>query len=318
MEILNHTKFHAIVQVAELPGKPLAGVVIVKASYDFDEQGRLSPSEEVLALVPNPLETPFGALHGELFFKKRGVDLCVLGTVTRSRPVSVARLCLRVGAQWTHEMVVHGDRVWLPDASGNLIPSEPIPFTRMPLGYMYAYGGNCDHEGMTPPYPDNPVGRGYFIDAEHARLHHLPNIEMATGPFMTHWSEEAPVAGWGPYPNYWRLRAAASITLDEKGVIEHIDCSLFNHAHPDLIFAELPPGTPIIVEGLHESTISIRAPCPPAKVAIRLGGDLRSIEAPVDGVFIWADVGKLVVTQRARFEYEFEPRQLRQAVVDMA
>ena len=38
----------------------------------------------------------------------------------------------------------------------------------------------------------------------------------------------------------------------------------------------------------------------------------RKVDAPIDGLFLWVDERKLVVTQRARFRYSRRPEELRQ------
>jgi hypothetical protein len=318
VKVVNHSPFHAIIQVADLLTPELPAVVIIKSTIDFDDEGRLGISAQQMPLSPDPLETPFGELHGELFFKKRGVDLCVLGTVTRAQPVRYAQLRLRVGDRWTHELWAIGDRRWV-DTGAGLVASEAVPFTQLPLGYSHAYGGRVEFNGQTATNPENPIGRGYYEEPEQARNGLLPNIELAAGPHVRHWKDAAKVVGWGPYPSYWQLRAARNVEVDsEQYSVTRVDPGIFNHAHPDLVFEELPSGTPIVIEGMRETAIRLWVPKPPAAVEVQVGDELRQIPAPIDGLFLWTDVRKLVITQRARFDYVFVPDQLRQAIVRVA
>ncbi|MFV8755110.1 DUF2169 domain-containing protein [Nannocystaceae bacterium ST9] len=315
MKVVNVSPFHAIVQVADMLAAELPSVVIIKASYDYDDEGRLTISEQIMPLSPDPLETPFGELHGELFFKKQGVDLCVLGSVERAQPITQARLRLRVGDRWAHELLVFGDRHWVP-GSQDLQASVPLPFTSMPLGYSHAFGGRVEYNGQVATHPENPVGRGYYTELDQARGQRLPNIELAAGPRVHDWRTPVPVAGWGPYPSFWQLRAAKHVHVDgENYTVQRVDPGVFNHAHPDLVFDELPTGTPILIEGLRDQTIRLRVPPPPVEVEVRVGDQVRMIPAPIDGLFVWTDARKLVVTARARFDYVFQPKQLRQAIV---
>jgi hypothetical protein len=315
----NDTPFHAIGQVADLLEPPLAAVVVVKATFDLADDGTLRPSEHAMPLVPDILQTPFGEIHGELYFKKRGLDLCVLGTVRRSEPVTTARVRLSVGSAFCHELVVSGDRYWLPSAwRSGLKPSSPRTFTEMPLGYGRAFGGAAEFNGLGAPYPDNPLGLGYYLKAEQAEGSRLPNIEDATEPPLLRWDERPKVAGWGPYPSYWGLRATANVEVDpENYVVTRVDPGIFNHAHPDLVLDPLPPGTPIRIEGLHEAPISLRVPRAPAEVTVTIGERTHQVTAPIDGIFIWADAAKVVITQRARFSYEFRAGEIRRAAVTM-
>jgi hypothetical protein len=318
VKVVNQSPFHAIAQVADLLTPELAAVVIIKSTLDFDDEGRLAISEQQMPLVPDPLETPFGELHGELFFKKHGVDLCVLGTVTRAQPVNYTSLRLRVGARWTHDLLAIGERRWI-DTGAGLAQSEPLPFDQMPLGYSHAYGGKVEFNGQGAANPDNPIGRGYYTTVEQARNGLLPNIELAAGPRVRTWQDAAPVVGWGPYPSYWQMRAARQVEIDaEHYAVTRVDPGVFNHAHPELVFDELPSGTPIVIEGMREAAIRLWVPKSPAEVEVHVGDEIRVIPAPIDGLFIWTDVRKLVITQRARFDYVFAPKEIRQAIVRVA
>ncbi|MEN8164031.1 MAG: hypothetical protein ABFS37_07875, partial [Acidobacteriota bacterium] len=94
----NDTPFHAIGQFADLLEPELPAVIIVKATFDLLETGELRVSDELMPLIPDPFETPFGELHGELYFKKEGADLCVLGTVRREEPAPRAIVSVQVGS----------------------------------------------------------------------------------------------------------------------------------------------------------------------------------------------------------------------------
>ncbi len=317
MKLINDSPFHAISQTADLLLAELAAVVIVKSTFELDDDGALTISKEGMPLVPDRLETPFGELHGEVYFKKRGVDVCVLGSVVREEPVTQTRVRLRVGNRFTHELLVTGDRVWQRDArSGELVAGPPQPFTRMIVGYTHAFGGVAEYNDEPTPHPDNPIGRGYYLDEDQALRARLPNIESAADPPMRGWDDRPRVAGWGPYPSYWALRAVPNVKVDpERYAVVDIDPAIFNHAHPDLVQPELRPGTPIIIDGLRERSLSLRVPEPPARVHLQLGDERREITAPIDGVFLWTDARKLVITQRARFDYVYRGEQLRRVYV---
>ena len=56
--------------------------VVVKSTFEMGVEGAIGPpADEGMPIVTTYLETPFGDFHSELFFKKKGVDLCVLGNV---------------------------------------------------------------------------------------------------------------------------------------------------------------------------------------------------------------------------------------------
>jgi hypothetical protein len=101
----------------------------------------------------------------------------------------------------------------------------------------------------------------------------------------------------------------------ENYLVRSVDPGIFNHAHPDLVLDELTPGTRITVEGLSEKDFVVAVPEEPTEVEVRIGDRARVVAAPIDGVFIWTEERKVVVTQRARFDYVFRREELRQAVV---
>jgi len=316
MQLDNASPFVANVQVANPGTEDLFAAAIIKSTFEIHPDGRLSVSEDPQPLVLDQLDTPYGMFHGELFLKKRGIDVAVLGTVQRAHPVGHAEVRLRIGDRRL-ALRATGDRAWIPSVrTGGLEPSRPVPFKEMPLGYHRVYGGTSEYNGMQAPFADNPIGRGYYLEEAQAEGKLLPNIEPAAGPFVQKWTDMGRVVGFGPYPMFWALRGVKNVKVHpSEPVIEQVGAGIFNHAHPDLVFEQLEEGTPITVEGLHETPIRVRVPRAPARVEVCIGPRSESLPAPIDGVFLWADARKLVVTQRARFSYVYRPEELRKVTV---
>jgi len=112
----------------------------------------------------------------------------------------------------------------------------------MPLAYARAYGGVTVHDYETATWPDNPIGQGYYLSSEAAEGQPLPNIEPAEGPQIRQWNDQPQVAGWGPYPCFWGMRAREGIELPEKpeaGAVGRIKARLNNQAHSSLIVPSL-------------------------------------------------------------------------------
>lgn len=319
MQLRNETPFDALVHVAAPKGDQVA-VVIVKSTFDLDEIGRGTPAAEQMPIVPQPVETVYGIFHGEVFFRKQGVDLCVLGTVRRRHPVRSTSVSLMLGSTRRWTLGVHGERRWQRShhlRGRLLVPSHPTPFTEMPLGFDRAFGGNRQFlDGKVALFPDNPSGRGFFMTEDQAQDQALPNIERSDARPLASWSDTTAVAGWGPYPSFWGLRAASSVVVDPTtSKVRRVLPSLFNHAHPDLVLERPPIGETVRIEGLHEQPIQIRVPPEPARVRAQVGAYWVEVPAPVDGVFLWCDDRKLVVTQRGRFTYQFHPEEHREVFV---
>jgi hypothetical protein len=313
MQLVNGTGAVAYLQVVDLGEPERRAAVIVKRTYVVGSDGALAVDPEPMPLVPDQLVTEFGHFHGEVFFRKRGADICVLGTVRLAAAVREARLRLEVGA-WSHELRVVGDRFWTRGAGAALVPSAPAPFAEMPVSYARAFGGTAEVNGEDVPWPDNPMGRGYYESEEQAFERPLPNVESATGPTDARWEARPPVAGWGPYPMYWGLRARAAVKGDDQtGELLDVTPELFNHAHPQLILERVERGTPVRLLGLRPEALRFAVPREVPRVRARVGNSEIDAFGDVDGVFYWADAGRVVVTWRARFRYPVRPEEIRRA-----
>jgi hypothetical protein len=318
MRVRNGTPFDVQVQIAAPRGERLASVII-KATYDLRVDGGAQLATDQMPLVTKYLPTSYGTFHGEIFFRKLGVDICVLGTLERDRLVTRASAFLHVG-ELSFGLNVTGDRTWVRGPRGELVPSDPVPFREMPIGYDRAMGGHQRFEdGSEVLFADNPSGRGYYEHEAQAEHRPLPNIEQVGMPPLQSFQDQTPVAGWGPYPSFWGLRARKSVPIDKAtNRVQNVSPSLFNHAHPVLVFDTLPAGRQIRVAGLKAHDLKVRVPQPPASVKARVGREMAAVPAPIDGIFLWCDDSKLVLTQRARFAYDVQSEEHREVQVDLA
>jgi hypothetical protein len=110
----------------------------------------------------------------------------------------------------------------------------------------------------------------------------------------------------------WGLRASAAVKVDDKKMaVASVDPSLFNNAHPDLVVPALSPGDTIQIDGLRDKRLAFALPRTLVRLQIDVAAQVAEVVGRIDGVFLWADAGKLVITQRATFSYEFRPREVR-------
>lgn len=315
MRIENQSTFNALLITLDRSTSQRYATVIIKSTYDLDAHGQLLHSHAQQPILTSGLATDYGLFHGEKFPHKVGVDVCVLGTVRREQAVDRATVRLRVGER-SWEIAVIGDRIWEDGPDDTLRPSVPAKWTEMTLSYAHAYGGNeVLNETEAVLWGANPLGRGHYLTREQARGRKLANLEDPNSPVET-WTPEGKVVGWAPYPSFWSLRSLAEVIVDDKtGAIREVRPGLFNHAHPEMVLDHLDYGTLIQLEGLGVNDLDFVVPPPPASVKVVLGTKETRVEAPVDGIFIWADERKLVITQRGRFTYRYEPYEERKAVV---
>jgi hypothetical protein len=313
MRLSNSTGAVAHLHTVDLFEPELRAAVIIKKTYAVAPDGQLRAADDPLPLVADQQVTDYGHFHGEVFFRKRGVDVCVLGTARLAWPAKRARVRLEIGA-WHHELRLTGDRFWARDRGGAVVPTAAEPFQEMVVSYSRAFGGVAQAKGEDIAWPDNPIGRGYYESPDEAVGKPLPNIESVIQAADVRWDARVPVAGWGPYPMYWGLRASRAVQTDRKtGEILDISPELFNHAHPDLIVDRVDPGTPVRVIGMRPDPITIVLPRERPHVAVHVGSVVSEAVGEIDGVFMWLDADRLVITWRARFRYPVRHEEIRRA-----
>jgi hypothetical protein len=316
MFLANQTPWPALLQHADFGAETRYAVAILKATYHREADGRLVPADDPMPITGDPVETPFGILNGDIFLRKQGADLCVLGTLRRSRKVKEATVSLSCGA-FKHALRVHGDRTWVRGGAGDaLVPSAPVPFDEMALTYGRAYGGVATSEGLSAPHPDNPIGRGYYLSREEALGKPLPNIESATAPPLRDWKDQPVPAGWAPYFMSWGLRARAAVALDPKtNTLLNVYPSVFNNAHPELVLPAIEPDTSITIDGVRDAPWELRLPATRGRVHVTVGAESFDVTTRIDSVLIWMDADRVVITQRGNFKYVVQPRQRRGATL---
>ena len=109
MNLANQTPWPAILQQADLGTATRYAVVIMKATYQRQPNGQLVPAGNPMPVTGDPVETDYGILNGDLFLRKDGADLCVLGTLRRARAVKETTVSVSCGS-FTHRLRVYGDR----------------------------------------------------------------------------------------------------------------------------------------------------------------------------------------------------------------
>jgi len=316
MRLVNETSWPAILQQADFGTATRYAVVILKATYARQPDGHLVADGDPLPITGDPIETPFGVLNGDVFLRKQGADLCVLGTLRRSRKIRETTVTLSCG-DFKHALRVSGNRAWVPKGLGKeLVPSAPVPFAEMELSYRRAYGGVAKADGLQAPNPDNPIGRGYYLSRDEALGKLLPNIESATAPPVRSWSDQPQPAGWAPYFMSWGLRARQAMAIEpDTGTLLNVYPSVFNNAHPELVLPAIEPGTPVTIEGARDVPWGFTVPAMRGRVRVTVGEDSFDVATHIDSVLAWLDAERVVVTQRATFKYVVAPGQRRGATL---
>lgn len=322
MKLHNETPFAArMLRFQPAEDAPVQATIVVKATFQGSDSsvGAWSPAAEQVPIVNDKLETTFGMFHTDGFVQKDGVDVGVLGTARMSRQVRGARLSMTIGRH-AAELSLFGDRRWVR-SGGRLVASDPAYFESMPVSYTHAYGGQTEHDYERVVFVDNPVGRGFYLSPEKAEGQPLPNIEQGSGSRVQTWSDQIAVAGWGPYPHFWGIRAREGVQLtgkDDPLSMVRMTLRVNNNAHPALVLPELPAGAEIRVRGMRPTELVYSLPSLDPVAVVRWGDTAIEARGEVDGVFVWVDEERLTLTSRLRFTYPYLKGQARSARLVMA
>ncbi|WP_437321049.1 DUF2169 domain-containing protein [Sorangium sp. So ce385] len=217
--------------------------VSLLAGFSLEEQPSLVPEAALWLSVtkelgPNvPLDVCRPKPNGEVLLSGKAYP--------PGGPAPVCSVRLRLGPI-DKRLAVLGDRTWKLG-----VPTEPAPFSEMPLTWSRAFGGKG--------FAKNPVGRGFAPEKSGAgEAHFLPNVEDLRQLVKAPGDRPEP-ATFGPADLTLPERWARSGTYDERwlrteapGLPSDFDWSFFNVAAPDQrIDGFFSGGEPIELENVH-------------------------------------------------------------------
>jgi hypothetical protein len=193
-------------------------VVAVKATFEIAPGGRLTLADEQPppALAPEYAGDPGASSmrwDSDLLYEKSCTDVIAEAHAHApgGRPQPTVAVSLRVGAL-EKQLLVHGARVYW-NGPGGIAPTPPVPFTRRPIVYEWAFGGS-DLADPDPRrhriYEANPIGKGFATDARRLIDSPAPAIEYPGRDPST-----AP-AGFGPVDTSWSPRRGFAGTYGEQ------------------------------------------------------------------------------------------------------
>jgi hypothetical protein len=317
VELFNETTFPSFLARSQLIYDDLLqAVVVMKATYDTLPTGETRLCETQLPLHLEDESTDFGTLETEIVPAKAWCDLAVLGHArSRSpkRPIKRMQVSLRIG-KFTREVLVTGDRVW-ERVLGRLRPSEPRPFTELPLTYARAYGGTARHqsgdESIEAGYFANPHGRGYVVQREDVVGKPLPNIEEIDQPVRS-WQDRPLPAGVAPLERSSVLRGQRGITVDLEKQLTRVDAAAFCSAHPRMSLPSYPHGEAGELGGVSfDGAWRFRLPTFRYEIRIDLGGARYRLPLCPDTIYLRAEERRIVVIARGAFVYQLKPERRR-------
>ena len=315
MELLNQTLAAARLFTGFTDRTSGVAALVARRTYRLGDDGALLPSDEPWPIFSEPLQTDVGVFPTDMTPAHAGCDLVIAGAARSAEPVTSLAVSASVGA-FSTRLVLFGPRVW-EEQSGELVPSEPEPFTEMPLGWTAAYGGVCDYEGMPAPYPLNAEGKGFYLNREQAKGRPLPNLEWPHAPIRA-WNDRPFPACWGPVadPLTWHL-ARVSIEMQQSGntALPLEERVFISACQPDLIMPPLMGGEEVVLTGVAAQPIGFRVPAAAPRVRAEIGADTVEAQLAVSGLWILLTQRLVVVTWRGGFPYTFRQHDARRATL---
>lgn len=307
--LVNLTSFAAVsLPMLTAEGRQVL-VVCVAGRFGLPAPGKASPEPPAPSehQAPPPLEDVWwgepGAsslrLEGQSTWHRPGTDIYLLGQAWApgGRPARESAVSIQVGP-CRRVLRACGPRYWAQGLVA-MKPSEPEPFTCIPLRYELAWGG--------PTEPRNPVGRGLHGSAREAREQPLPQLESPDSPVRGP-TETVEPAGVGPVARTWLPRRALAGTYDQAWRERRaplwpldFDPRFFLAAAPGLYTHQaLQGGEPVVLSGLSPDG-SWSFPLPRrrllAKATFRRRVERR--EMRLDGVLLEPEAQSLTLYWRA-------------------
>ncbi len=315
--------------------EPMLAVVVLKVTYLVEPGGALRLAPEQVPVTLESVETELGVLPPDAAPIKPGFDVMVLGRAVppEGKPVPAMTVRLTVGAE-VRELAVFGNRRWVrneipekerkrkrkkdePEPAPTFSATVPEPFVAMPLTYANAYGGNAKVGVYEAPNPYNLEGKGFCMDPAFADGVELPNVENPRELIRT-WEDQPRPVGFAPLPLGTLYTVERGVEHDAENNTQTVRPEVFQNAHPDLVFPEVPPGTEVAVAGMTpDAAFAFRLPDLRASVTVRLEDREYRPAGKVDTLMIFPDEGRIVVLHRTPFKYRVIPEEIRTARLEV-
>ncbi|MFO0756815.1 MAG: DUF2169 domain-containing protein [Byssovorax sp.] len=206
-------------------------------------------------------------------------------------------------------LFVFGERRWQKSVV-TLAPTDPEPFTSLPIVYERAFGG--------PRYDKNPVGVGHRAAAGAEGVARLPNMEIP-GSLVTGSGDTPEPACFAPQPPMWKARWSRLGTYDRRWFStrwpyfpEDFDWTFFQAAPAAQQLEAIAGDEPYEIVGLFPDRPSLSGKLPGlrarafAQKTAAAGGGFQEIALRLDTVAFDADARKVALVWRGLLEVSDE------------
>ncbi|AKT42712.1 DUF2169 family type VI secretion system accessory protein [Chondromyces crocatus] len=311
MDFVNHTKFPASVFRMAFGEDKVAASLLTRVTYGLDGTKFIPSAEQPWIVSSAPWRGPQGPMDSDLVFIKGGVDLFVFGHAYALRGKPTPQMDVEVAVDdWKSTVKVFGERVWWKPM-GTLVPTNPIPFTIMPLQPAYAFGGKDTWDEREIAWPDNPEGKGFYLEAASAVDRPLPNLENPDERIQR-WDDRPEPAGTTPIAITTSMRMKRGASFDERGQVTELRPVLYNAAYPRLVAPRLKPGQTVRLTGVHPSgPLSFQLPDARLFARVRFGDDVREVPLAIDQIGFELEAKRAFIAYRYPFRYTIHALQRR-------
>lgn len=313
MKLDNPTPYPALLSRSALEGQAMLGSLLVRVTYDIAD-GELRISEDQAWKVSGPpWDGPHGPMPSDELFYREGVDVLVFGAARPpgGRPAPRSTVEVRVGAGFRSRITVFGDRVW-QRRGDRLVATAPAPFTEVPLTLAHAFGGADVWDQLTVGFPDNPDGKGFYLEEANAVGKPLPNLEDPDA-LIDRWDDRPEPVGtaatlmqFGP-----RLRRAYDVDPETRKLTV-LRPLLFNAAFPKMIAPAAKAGDRVGLTGVRaDGSLEFRLPAAPVRMRLQLGPTVYLRDLPIEQIGVEPDAMRAFVSFRFPFRYTLIPLEKR-------
>lgn len=317
-ELANRTRFAADRTWVQDKDGAKHWVVVVRATFDIAPDGActVAAEQEPPLLLPKYRgEDGKSSLEYEadMIASKPGTDVIVNGHAyaPHGTPTTKATVGLRIGGK-LKVLEVLGDRRFERDVGGQIVPSYPAPFLKMPVVYERAYGG-FDAEDPDPAhqklFTPNPVGTGVVANRSRLLGKLAPNVSIPGS------SASDVAAGFGAVCSYWTPRIGYGGTYDAKWLTDRkpllpldFDPRFFMCAPADQQFIpHLRGGERIEVAGMSPNgALAFDLPKIPLGFETRIDGKRKHHKGFLQTVIVEPDVPRVVMVWQTQLRCHHE------------
>jgi hypothetical protein len=308
-------------------------IVAIKATFVIPEQDGAEPvlAEKQVPLVEADQFTGEPGLSAPLYetdyaHRKPYCDVLVNGSAysPHGRPTQRVTVGLSINGM-SKSFDVVGNRVWR-DGVLAPYPSQPEPFTVMPISYDVAFGGVDDSHpdpNKLKTFLANPVGRGYRPHLRDIDGLPLPNTEETGKPIKDPGGNYKPMS-FGSIGRNWQPRVKYAGTYDQRW-LDHtapfwpddFDYRYFQAAPPDQQIAFLKGGEEVVLTNLtSRGLMRFRLPkmeCPVVFIPYR--GREQQATSVLDTLLIEPNEQRISLTWRASVAMRHDCFEIRQILV---